>query len=154
MGGCVLVECPHCSMRVFVGSDGLCPSCSADTNDLEGADVLRTRVRLREWSELPPRCCQCAAPTDRRVDVVQSQTRGGESGLAKVALLFAALLSPVKALALLAGSGGETRRFSVSLPLCLSCETASGVPEPVHVNFEEGAISFLVHRSFAEGVRT
>src|SRR5690242_19594654 len=68
----MIVECPHCFLRVFVANDGICPKCRRDVNDLTGADVTKIGLLISPSAPIPSRCVCCGSGTMRRVPVQAS----------------------------------------------------------------------------------
>jgi hypothetical protein len=88
----MLIDCPHCYTRVVPKVDGTCPACQKDTNDLAGADLSRTSIRVGQGDVLPSVCCDCGYQTQRRVRVYRNnQGDKGELRTGIGALILAAL---------------------------------------------------------------
>ena len=138
----MILECPHCYMRVVPKSDGLCPSCHQDPHDLAGTNPDLARVTLQDTDRMPECCMICGLSTSRMVVVEQSR---GDDRRSSIFLSMLGLM-----MTLLAGLGfikmGHHGEFiSTTVPVCESCGQA---PSPQRVSFEQSTMTFLVHRRF------
>ena len=94
---------------------------------------------------LPPYCCRCDGPADFYTTVSRKSDRGGESALVRLSLL---LISPL----LWLFTGPKSRVIvTMPVPICEPCFRAAPV-EPVSVDFQDGAMTFLVHRDWKRRV--
>jgi hypothetical protein len=136
-----VVTCPHCYTRVLPSAAGSCPACGKEARQADGKAPTRVRMAVGERTVLSRCCCQCCAPTDRRVTVRRS-TRPGESPLLEFVTL---VLAPL--LFLITRSPSERRTIKVKMPQCPRCATG-GELAPVHVDFERFEMTFLVNERF------
>ncbi len=148
----MIQECPHCYVRMFPSAAGVCPSCNKNIHDCTDAAPDLTRVDISPLDILPGNCLECDRPTTRRVKVKRSKVEGNGDHPLLTALLSLILL-PFGWIRI--GSSGQ--RYSLSMkilvPQCDGC-ASSGIPEPEYVDFEEGRMSFVVHKHFRERVRS
>ncbi len=149
-------ECPHCYGRVIASSSGECPSCRKNIHDRTGTDSTKTTVLVAHGTMLPPYCCDCGKPTDRRVKV--KSTVGGPGGrdwgfLAVLLFPFSMILSLV--LSAVARSEQMSRRSNdvavVKMPQCKACGSLRR-PSPTRVDTEQLRLTFVVHRDFEKKV--
>src|SRR5258705_10962280 len=81
--------CPHCYRKVIPMSDGRCPSCGRNTNDLAGTDPHRKLVGIGPNERLPALCFHCGAPTQKRKSLyLEAEPRNRAFGLGAFAGLF------------------------------------------------------------------
>ena len=154
------IDCPHCYVRVGVGTPEVCPSCSKDANDLTGVDPDRQPFVLKVRGSLPDLCCGCGAPTDRRrkVEAWSSYLVPGSerpSGCFYIiAFLVGWIFWPLKYLMIEeeeAMAGGNRRirqKMKLRIGQCSDC--ASEPIEVIDHSHETGWIKLVVHRRFRE----
>src|SRR5258706_3469682 len=129
----LIVECPHCHVRVLPLSNNICPACRNDMSDLQGVDPNQVSLTIRESEELPSFCYSCNRYTERQIRVSGDK----ESDLEKA--LFG-LASPEK-----------TTNVIIYLPQCEECAEWKE-PERISVDYEHQAITIVVHKGFREHV--
>jgi hypothetical protein len=147
----VIIECPHCYAKVIPSNDGRCPACSRNVNESTGRDPNLTAVIVRESDKQPGTCAFCDSPTSRFVEIIKSRReKGASSPVGSALLAFSILFSGALGLlmVLFSRSGRHYRlRLRMKLPQCDQC-AKQGKPEPVHADFYEGELTFVVHREF------
>jgi hypothetical protein len=135
----MLKDCPHCYARVVPKSDGRCPACQKDMQNLAGADTTRASLRVAQGDVLPSICCGCGQSTDRFVKVHKTRSgRDEPSAWVKVLLFFTFNWGVM--------SGGGKDVVEVKIPQCDFCGN-EGRPEPDHVDFDNVRMTFVVHKN-------
>jgi hypothetical protein len=145
----MLEECPHCHLTVLASAEGVCPNCRKSVRDRSGSRPDLSRLRIKERAPMPPCCHQCGAHTARMAKVHAADGDAVDSFLWKAfVMLFASFLARV---AMHASGEGRRRSVTMYLPQCESC-ARTGPPRPIDVEFDEFAMTFLVHVRFKEAV--
>ena len=129
----LIVECPHCHVRVLPRANNICPACRNDMSDLQDVDLNQVSLTIRESEELPSLCYSCNHYTERRIRVSGDK----ESDLEKA--LFGQA-SPEK-----------TTNVIIYLPQCEECAEWKE-PERISVDYEHQAITIVVHKGFRDRV--
>ena len=65
----LLIECPHCHVRVLPMQNNICPACKEVISDSPGVDLNKVAIVVRESQKLPPYCYSCNSYTDRYVRI-------------------------------------------------------------------------------------
>ena len=128
----IIVECPHCHVRVLPKADQICPACHNDMSE-QGVDPNQVALTVHESEELPSFCFACNRFTERRVRVSADQ----ESGLQNA--LFG-LPAPDK-----------TTNVIIYLPQCDDCAEWKKV-EQTGADYDHQTITLVVHQGFRERV--
>ena len=128
----LIVECPHCHIRVIPKPDHTCPNCHEDVADMTGVDPNQVTLTVSETEEFPPYCYSCNRYTDQFVRV---STRD-ESGIER--LLFGTRLPE------------DTSDIIVFLPVCELC--IGKEVELVEADYDRQTITIMVHRGFQDRV--
>ncbi len=151
----MILDCPHCHLRVGTGKDGICPNCHADVLDLSNVDPNMSVLFVRPDSVVPDICCVCGVPTSRRAKIVSHGARNANadtSGEAEGLGLFALLGMLVVPLSGLMGLSGTSRHSRVSLRVSLSvpqCDLCAGEEiKPIEVDHEKARMKLYVHKNF------
>jgi hypothetical protein len=148
-----LIQCPHCYFRVLPSKQGFCPSCHKDVHDLAGFDPSRTLMDIPDTISLPDYCLTCARPTKRRVKILSKADLDKEPSLFNfLKHLNQVSLVPSYAYAEYGDMDGTSPTVSVSIPQCDKC-AKRGKPNPVHTDFENMRMTFIVHKIFKKKTR-
>lgn len=151
----MVLDCPHCHLRVGVNRDGICPNCNGNVHDLTGVDPTKSTLIVGPSAKHPEMCSQCGRATTRRVKVISDNaisTHGEESMSLGDRLGFRFLLGQIIPFAGLIAPGesattSHTRsRLAVSVPQCKLC---SGEPiRPIEAWHEQRLMKLLVDNGF------
>jgi hypothetical protein len=141
----MIVECPHCYTRVIPIENDTCPSCHKNVLEIKNIKQHLTSIAIKESSALPKYCCQCNLPTNRFVTVKESVKTGDVNLLLR---LMVFIFSPIL---ILFTEGDNRRSMKVKMPQCSQCARKSGL-KPLHVDFENYQMTFVVHKEFRERV--
>jgi hypothetical protein len=145
----MLTECPHCFTDVLVKRDGTCPACLRDVGDLTGVktDVAKVTIRNR-GKALPGVCVVCGEAASeilnfcRKVKNPHYHSRVSMGGLIGVLITW-----------LFDWAAGNTHReLTAQLARCRSCGTRKAEPVEKHLDFEDQAITLLVHAKFRRAI--
>lgn len=154
----MFVECPHCNLRVGIGTDGMCPNCRRDTRDTSGTDPEKSTLIVACKAVMPDVCCSCGLPTTRRTTLASRGARNVErSGSEAPGLFFAALTWLIAPFALIFGNNRSRQtsrvvlKLKLSIPQCDLC--SSNAIEPIEVDHERGWMRLLVHNTFRDSYR-
>jgi len=128
----LIVECPHCHVRVIPNADNLCPSCQGDILNSQGLDSNRVVLMLHESEELPSHCYSCNMYTDRLVRIAADE----ESTLDT---LFFGEKSPE-----------STTNVIIFLPECERCSDLE--IELVEVDYDHQTMKIMTHAGFRDRV--
>ena len=143
---------PHCYVRVVPSPAGICPSCNKNINDHTGASIDFTRLVISPRDALPPNCYLCNSPATRRIKVRRSVVTG--SGVHPIVAVLTFLLSlPLGMIRIFHSGNRYTYSIVIHLPQCKGCASTKE-PQPEFVDLEQGAMTFIVHKSFAGRVST
>ena len=129
----IIIECPHCHVKVLPLANNICPACRNDISDLQGVDQNQVALTIRESEELPSFCYACNRYTERRIRVSADE----ESNLEN--MLFG-LPKPDK-----------TTNVIIYLPQCEECAEWKEV-EQTGTDYEHQTITLVVHQGFRERV--
>jgi hypothetical protein len=129
----LIVECPHCHVRVLPKANNICPACQNDMADLQGIDPNQVALTIRESEDLPSYCFSCNRFTERRIRVSADQ----ESDLQN--MLFG-LPTPDK-----------TTNVIIYLPQCDECAGWKEV-EQTGTDYDQQTITLVVHKGFRDHV--
>lgn len=138
------VECPHCYTRVLPIKNNICPACRMDMSDMDGVDPNMVSLIVHESEQLPYHCYLCDVYTDRFVKLEGDK----ESSLEKGLRLFGLLLTPPWKWR----TDEFTANVYIYLPQCESCAELED-PSPLHVDYENQTMTFVVHKKFKERIR-
>jgi hypothetical protein len=129
----LIIECPHCHVRVLPMANNICPSCRNDMTDLEDVDLNEISLAIHESEALPSFCYSCNRFTERVIRV----SSDGESDLE--AALFG---RPIPE---------NTSNIIIYLP---ECEDCAQIKEPVKTSadYDHQTITLVVHKGFRERV--
>ena len=150
----MLEECPRCHLNVLPMAESLCPNCRKSILDLAGARPELTRLSIRERTRMPACCHQCGTQTARSVRVREVAGPITDTPLLQgiVQLLVALVGGLFAALAVSASTSKASRHeVTIFLPQCEIC-ARGGQPRPIHTDFDEFAMTFLVHVRFKEQI--
>ncbi len=128
----MIIECPHCHVKVLPTANNLCPACRRDISDPSDTDPNQVALTIHESEELPSFCFSCNLYTDRTIRV--SGDKGSD---------FDSLFKT---------SDVDTSNVVIDLPQCDKCGEEIGEPEPVHVDYEYQKMTLVVHRGFRDRV--
>lgn len=146
----MFVECPHCYNRVMPTANNICPACRKDISDTRGVDPNLTALDVHESSNLPPYCYSCNSPTKRYANIIEKVEIGGDTPLARFLLVLISILTLRVAISNLQTQGKKSS-VSIYIPQCERCAQL-GKPKPKHVDFEQRAMTFIVHKGFRDRV--
>lgn len=138
----MLTDCPHCYKKVIPMQDGKCPGCGKNTMDTTNANINMTLLEIQQGTPLPQICCFCGENAEGTILVERSKSTGGESLFIRILVL---VFSPFL---YLFGNGFErkTSKLKIFLPTCAKCSNEN--IEPRHVDFDNYAMTFVVHKKF------
>ena len=121
-------ECPHCFLRVFTSSAGICPSCRKDVNQVTENQRKRTSILVRGDSLFPPKCHRCNLPTTdvHKVTATTSWTSYNEdqAGILRLGL-FILMFALLPVAFLFRKQGGWQRNYHevvLRIPTCPDCD--------------------------------
>jgi hypothetical protein len=146
----MVIECPRGYTRVIPSEQSACPACGKNVRECADANPNLTRTKIQMGDRLPPHCHSCDSPTDRTVCVKRTVVRG--QGDPWIVRLFIFFVSPLLAI-LFTRSNRFRQSVKIRLPQCAACASQAAAPQPTYVNFEEGVLTFIVHRNFSERVQ-
>jgi len=63
----LIIECPHCHVRVIPTANNVCPNCHEDVTDMTGVDPNQVPLTVSETEEFPSHCYSCDQYTDQHV---------------------------------------------------------------------------------------
>ena len=129
----LVVECPHCHVRVLPIVNNICPACRNDMSNLQKVDPNQVALAISESEELPSFCYSCNRYTERSIRVSGDK----ESDLAKA--IFG-LASPE-----------NTSNVIVYIPQCEECAEWKEL-ELVGVDYDHQIVTIAVHKGFQERV--
>jgi len=148
-----LIQCPHCYFRVLPSKEGFCPSCHKDVHDLSGIDPSRTLMDIPDTMPLPDYCLNCARPTKRRVKIHSKVDQDKEPTLFNfLKHLVLAGSVPLFAYAEYGDMNGTSPTIVLNVPQCAEC-AGREKPKPVHTDFENMRMTFIVHKNFKREAR-
>jgi len=144
----LMIECPHCHVRVLPMQNNICPACKEVISDAPGLDMNKVAITVRESQKLPPYCYSCNSYTDRYVRI-----EGEEEPLwSKIILgIGAFLFLRPKWLRRSDELDEHTVNVFIFLPQCEQC-AEFGKPKPIRVNFEDQQMTFLGSSAFRDRV--
>jgi hypothetical protein len=144
----LLIECPHCHVRVLPMQNNICPACKKVLSDSPSLDLNKVAIVVRESQELPPYCYACNAHTDRYVRI-----EGEEEPLwSKILLGIGAFLFLRPSWLRRSDQIDEqTVNVFIFLPQCEQC-AEFGKPKPIRVDFEDQQMTFLGSSGFRDRV--
>src|SRR6185503_18136020 len=143
----MVIECPHCYVRIVPMGGGRCPACGKNTRDQSGADLTKTRMSLRAGEPLPDNCYLCDRATLRTVKWKCVVGDFGSGKLAMLMRLLGGILLPPLRHAAFSPAESFVRRMKLRLPQCPACASK---PEAEYVDMDNYVATFLVHRDFRE----
>ena len=129
----LIVECPHCHVRVLPKANNICPACRKDMSDLQDPDPNQVSLSIKESEELPTFCYSCNRYTERYIRVSADK----ESDLEK-----AIIGSPLPE---------NTTNVIIYLPQCEECAEGNE-PEKISVDYDYQTITLVVHKGFRDRV--
>jgi hypothetical protein len=128
----LVIECPHCHVRVLPARNNICPSCHNDVTDLKDVDLNQISLVIHESDELPSFCYACNRYTERRIRVSADQ----ESDLDT---LFGV------------PAPNKTTNVIVYLPQCEECAESKEIKQ-TGADYDHQTITLVVHPRFQERV--
>jgi hypothetical protein len=150
----MVVECPHCHVRVFVGSDDICPSCRHNVRDVP-ADATQTALSISPSAKMPEVCTGCGLVTRRVQKVALSRTvvtSEEELSVSSLLMLLLGMIIPFMPSRLSYDSTRRTiQRVRIRLPRCEACSKVKLAE--VDTDFENGNFRIVVHTDFAARYR-
>jgi len=144
----MLKDCPHCYARVVPKSDGRCPACQKDMQNLAGTDTTRASLRVAQGDVLPAICCDCGQATQRTVTVSMKRSARDEPSMWAKLLIFTFFSWIVGLVYLITGIANKDV-VEVKLPQCDFC-SSKGRPEPEYVDFDNVRMTFVVHKNLRD----
>jgi hypothetical protein len=129
----LVVECPHCHVRVIPKANNICPACQNDMSNLQDVDPNQVSLVISESEELPTFCYSCNRYTERTIRASSDK----ESDLEKALFGWA--------------SPENTSNVIIYLPECEECAEWKE-PELVNVDYDHQTITIVVHKGFQERV--
>lgn len=150
------IECPNCYSTVILMKDGSCPACNK-MPDASTSDWTRTKIKVWPGERFPSLCFGCGDVTDsmKVVSMATSSTFGHYFRMIMSVLLMPLRLLVFGLLGLLRDDSSNVppfQRIRVKIPVCLRCRN-SGFPRLDWTDFESGAMSFIVPRAVASGIK-
>ncbi len=147
----MIVECPHCYVKVIPSQEGICPSCRQNTRDLSGTDPSRGSLSIHEHERLPDLCFQCGVRTSQRVRVSRRRYDENDPAPTPLAAVLLNLFTLLGGYIFLGGTR-QVMRVRILLPQCRSCARQQGPPDPRYVNYESHNMTFVVNKAFRNEV--
>ena len=145
----MIVECPRCRVRVALSSDGICPSCRRNPNDLQGIETTLVGLTVGAETILPPVCYSCGRGADKTHRIIQKRKNPNASNDEAVVLsLIFGLLGTL--IGFFERSGAQ--KFSVGLPVCTRC--AKKKPKIDFVDWEHFQIRVACHRRLRDEMKS
>ena len=159
-----LIECPHCFHSVFPSSNGNCPSCMQDVNELPTNSM--TVVEIGSETNLPDICCCCGVLSQRKQRfVVNSQKRSSassgkqgsvQSGLGDLMVsgFFGSvggwIMDGISSFMMSEpGARGTVKsRIKLTLPVCRECKKTP-ISTVGDLDLNTLTIRLIVHKEFA-----
>jgi hypothetical protein len=129
----LVIECPHCHVRVLPLASNICPACRNNMSDVQDVDPNQVSLTIHESEKLPSFCYSCNRYTERYIRFSADK----ESDLEKV--LFG-LASPEK-----------TTNVIIYLPQCEECAQWK-VPERISADYDHQTVTIVVHQGFRDHV--
>ena len=129
----LVVECPHCHVRVLPLANNICPACRKDMSALQNVDPNQVALVIAESEELPTFCYSCNRYTERSIRVSGDKESDLETA-------FLGLASPE-----------NTSNVIIYLPQCEECAEWKEL-ELVDVDYDHQAITVVVHKGFQERI--
>ena len=155
-----VLDCPHCHVRVLPKTDGRCPACHNDVNDLRGVDRDMATVEVSALKNLPRFCICCGEPTER-TRVVSGHGFSWEQAddidavavaiTVTLAATISVLLMPFSLFRRESHEERRVRKLSAKLPCCENC--ADEAIEILKVLPAKSSIKLVAHQAFAEKYR-
>ena len=128
----LIVECPHCHVRVVPMENNICPACRENIQYLQNTNFQSVAFTLHESEELPSYCHSCNAHTERLVRVAADK----ESSLDTI--IFGE------------SSPEHTSNVIIFLPECENCSDEE--IELVEVDYDKQTMKIMVFPGFQERV--
>lgn len=128
----LIVECPHCHVRVVPMENNLCPACRENIQYIQNINFQKVAFTLRESEELPSYCHSCNAHTERLVRIAADE----ESSLDTI--IFGE------------NSPENTSNVIIFLPECENCSDEE--IELVEVDYDHQTMKIMTHPRFRENV--
>ncbi|HXD11401.1 MAG TPA: hypothetical protein VN653_15150 [Anaerolineales bacterium] len=129
----LVIECPHCHIKVLPMVNNICPSCHNDMTELEDTDPNQVSLVIHEAEEFPSYCYSCNRYTERYIRVSADR----ESDL-EVALLGSPLPE-------------NTTNVIIYLPECENCSEIN-TPTKTGADYDHQTITLIVHKGFRDRV--
>ena len=129
----LIVECPHCHVKVIPKANNICPACQNDVSNLQGVDFNKVSVSVYESEELPTFCYSCNRFTERPIRVSGDKESDSEKAI---------FGSP---------SPEKTTNVIIYLPQCDDCAEWDE-PEIISVDYEHQSLKVMVHKGFRDRV--
>lgn len=128
----LIIECPHCHVRVVPMENNLCPACRENVRYFQNTNFRRVAFTLHESEELPSYCHSCNAYTERLVKIAADE----ESSLDTI--IFGE------------NSPEHTSNVIIFLPECENCSDEE--IELVEVDYDNQTMKIMVFPGFQERV--
>jgi len=125
----LIIECPHCHVKVLPMANHICPACRKNILDLKDVNPNQVSLTISESEELPTFCHSCNLYTERYIRV------SGD----KESAIFG-LAAPE-----------NTSNVIIYLPQCEEC-AGWQEPEIVSVDYDHQTMNIVVHKGFQERV--
>lgn len=112
-----------------------------------------TLMDISDTMPLPDICMQCARPTNRRVKIL-SKADGEKEPTFFNFLKHLSMVSlvPMYAYAEYGDMDGTSPTVALRVPQCKEC-SGREKPKPVHTDFEDMRMTFVVHKNFKKKAR-
>jgi hypothetical protein len=128
----LIIECPHCHVRVIPTVNNVCPNCHEDVTDMTGVDPNQVPLTVSETEEFPSHCYSCDQYTDQYVRL----SSDGESSIER--FIFGDRRPE------------DTTNIIVYLPVCELCSEKE--VELVEADYDLQTMVIMVHRKFRDRV--
>ena len=129
----LIVECPHCHVRVLPMANNICPSCRNDMTNLEDVDPDQVSLVIHEAEKLPSYCYSCNRYTERYIRVSADRESDLETAL------FGRPLPE------------NTTNIIIYLPECEDCAEIN-TPTKTSADYDHQTITLIVHKGFRDRV--
>jgi hypothetical protein len=130
----LIVECPHCHVKVLPKADNICPACQNNMSDLQDVDPNQVSLVIHESEELPSFCYSCNRYTERIIRLSADEESGLETAI------FGRPLPE------------NTTNIIIYLPECEDCAELNIAPVTTGADYDHQAITLVVHKGFRDHV--
>jgi hypothetical protein len=159
-----LLQCHNCHRIILPKSDGSCPACSKNTNDLSNLDPNVELLRIDEDDVAPYLCCSCGFPESRTIRITSRSDQPAENSDGSideddvpflVRFIFSWVLVFLGKLLVKSLSKLNEGKPSVTISVrqCRDCTKHHPI-RPVQVDYDNCFIEILVRAEYAAESRS